>query len=78
MKRIVTMTIALVLLLFLVPIAIPGQTITTDTAIAATLLIRFATLWFGVGIGLIALTITQRRLGTISVPEESQVLSAEC
>jgi len=66
------------MLLFLVPIAIPGQTINKDTAIAATLLIRFATLWFGVGIGLIALTITQRRLGTISVPEESPVLSAEC
>ena len=65
------------MLLFLVPVALAGQTITADTAIAATLLIRFATLWFGVGIGLIALTITQRRLGTIAVPEESQVVSAK-
>ncbi len=39
---------------------------TQNIAVAATLLIRFSTLWFGVGLGLIALTITQRRLGSIS------------
>jgi glycosyltransferase 2 family protein len=65
------------MLLFLVPVAMPGQAISRDTAIAATLLIRFATLWFGVGIGLIALTITQRRLGTFSAPEDAKVLSAK-
>lgn len=37
-----------------------------NVAVAATLLIRFSTLWFGVGLGLIALTITQRRLGNIA------------
>jgi hypothetical protein len=33
--------------------------------VAATLLIRFSTLWFGVGLGLIALTFMQRRLGSL-------------
>ncbi len=57
------------MLQFLVPaqlaIAMPQ-----DTAVAATLLIRFATLWFGVGIGLFCLTLLQRHLGTgTAVPE---------
>ncbi len=40
-----------------------------DTAVAATLLIRFATLWFGVGLGLASLMLMQRRIGRISLDE---------
>jgi uncharacterized membrane protein YbhN (UPF0104 family) len=32
-------------------------------AVVATLLIRFCTLWFGVGVGVIALLLFRRRLG---------------
>jgi uncharacterized protein (TIRG00374 family) len=53
------------MLLFLVPAYIAGFTMTQDIAVAATLLIRFSTLWFGVGLGLIALTFMQRRLGSL-------------
>jgi glycosyltransferase 2 family protein len=51
-----------------------------DTAVAATLLIRFATLWFGVGIGLIGLTMIQRRIGRLDldrVEEERGMALAE-
>jgi len=44
-----------------------------DTAVAATLLIRFATLWFGVGIGLVSLLVMQRRIQSA----ESRVQSPE-
>ena len=44
---------------------ITGFVMTQNVAVAATLLIRFVTLWFGVGIGLIALTFMERRLGRI-------------
>lgn len=49
----------------LVPIALaPAVTVMSkDTAVAATLLIRFSTLWFGVAIGLIALSLVQRVIG---------------
>ncbi len=60
------------MLQFLIPaqlaIAMPQ-----NTAVAATLLIRFSTLWFGVGIGLICLTLVQRHLGTMALPEEKAV-----
>jgi uncharacterized protein (TIRG00374 family) len=56
------------MLLFLIP-RYTTFPIEQNVAVAATLLIRFATLWFGVGLGLIALTIMQRRLGRISLPE---------
>ena len=48
-----------------VPRYIAGFVMTSNIAVAATLLIRFATLWFGVGLGLIALTFMQRRLGSL-------------
>jgi glycosyltransferase 2 family protein len=44
-----------------------GSNIGQDVAVAANLLIRFATLWFGVGIGLVALGMMQRRLGRINL-----------
>src|SRR5438105_13032896 len=53
---------------------VPGQLhipMPQDLAVAATLLIRFATLWFGVGIGLVCLTFTQRRFGRLIVEEGS-------
>ncbi|MEO8287644.1 MAG: lysylphosphatidylglycerol synthase transmembrane domain-containing protein [Chloroflexota bacterium] len=53
------------MLQFLVPRYITGFVMTQNIAVAATLLIRFSTLWFGVGLGLIALTLIQRRLGSI-------------
>ena len=56
------------MLIFLVP-AYLGPAMPQDTAVAATLLIRFTTLWFGVAIGLIALAIMQRRLGKISLSD---------
>lgn len=67
------------MLQFLVPAQL-GIAMTESTAVAATLIIRFATLWFGVGIGLVALAFMQRRLGKLALPEEeaAQVLSAEC
>ena len=49
------------LLLFLVPAHL-GIAMSQDTAVAATLLIRFATLWFGVGLGLISLMIMQSKV----------------
>lgn len=42
---------------------------THNAAVAATLLIRFCTLWFGVSIGLVSLVVFQRRLRTVSSPE---------
>jgi uncharacterized protein (TIRG00374 family) len=67
------------MLQFLVPAQL-GIAMTESTAVAATLIIRFATLWFGVGIGLVALAFMQRRLGRLALPEEepTPVLSAEC
>ena len=52
---------------------------TQNIAVAATLLIRFSTLWFGVAIGLIALTITQKRLDRLPVspaPEDEKSLAS--
>jgi uncharacterized protein (TIRG00374 family) len=67
------------MLIFLVPayLLVPMP---QDTAVAATLLIRFATLWFGVGIGLIGLTMIQRRIGKLdlaTVEEEPVMALAE-
>jgi uncharacterized protein (TIRG00374 family) len=42
-----------------------GVTITQPIAAAATVMIRFATLWFGVGLGFICLFIVQRRFGRV-------------
>lgn len=52
---------------------IPVGEITRPIAGAATLLIRFATLWFGVTLGFICLLIVQRRFGgaTEQIEEES-------
>lgn len=61
------------MLQFLVPAYLAGVAMSQDTAVAATLLIRFATLWFGVGLGLVALTVMQRRIGRIEVAEEEVV-----
>ena len=36
---------------------------THDVAVAATLIVRFCTLWFGVGIGIIALASVRALLG---------------
>jgi uncharacterized protein (TIRG00374 family) len=49
-----------------------------STAAAATVLIRFFTLWFGVGVGLIALLLLSRRLGepdvsALETPETTSV-----
>ena len=47
---------------------VPGDTMTRSTAVAATLLIRFATLWFGVIIGVAALVALERGIATGVVP----------
>ena len=47
---------------------VPDDAMTRGTAVAATLLIRFATLWFGVIIGVIALAVLERRIVTGAVP----------
>lgn len=60
------------MLQFLVP-GQAGVAVTESTAVAATLIIRFATLWFGVGIGLVALGLMQRRLGKLALPEETSL-----
>ena len=67
------------MLKFLIPAQL-GIAVTESTAVAATLIIRFATLWFGVGIGLVALALMQRRLGRLALPAEDEpapALSAE-
>ena len=64
------------MLIFLVPPQL-GIPMPQDTAIAATLLIRFATLWFGVGIGLVSLLIMQRSLGGISVSDDPALRTVE-
>jgi uncharacterized protein (TIRG00374 family) len=64
------------MLLFLVPAQL-GLPMPQDTAVAATLLIRFATLWFGVGIGLVTLSVMQRRLGSLAPIEEEPVQGRE-
>ncbi|GAC1437752.1 MAG: lysylphosphatidylglycerol synthase transmembrane domain-containing protein [Chloroflexota bacterium] len=43
---------------------------TTQKAGAATLLIRFCTLWFGVSIGIVALFLFSRRFGTVRLEQE--------
>ncbi|MDQ6694006.1 MAG: flippase-like domain-containing protein [Chloroflexota bacterium] len=59
------------MLLFLVPGQLHlAQPFSQTAAVAATLLVRFATLWFGVIIGLIALTLTQRHLHDVPPAEE--------
>ncbi|HUS14012.1 MAG TPA: lysylphosphatidylglycerol synthase transmembrane domain-containing protein [Chloroflexia bacterium] len=47
---------------------LPVGVITHPVGTAATLLIRFATLWFGVALGFIALAIAQMRFGQITEP----------
>jgi uncharacterized membrane protein YbhN (UPF0104 family) len=47
---------------------IPDDAMTRSVAVAATLLIRFATLWFGVIIGGIALVVLERGIATGTVP----------
>ena len=64
------------MLIFLVPPQL-GIPMPQDTAIAATLLIRFATLWFGVGIGLVSLLVMQRSLGGISMSDDATLRSVE-
>jgi len=56
-------SVAGMLLLFL-----PGDEMTRGTAVAATLLIRFATLWFGVIIGVVALAMLERGIASGVVP----------
>ncbi|MGE5139605.1 MAG: lysylphosphatidylglycerol synthase transmembrane domain-containing protein [Rudaea sp.] len=46
-----------------------GISITQPIAAAATLMIRFATLWFGVGIGFLCLFLTRRRFHHSPVPD---------
>jgi uncharacterized membrane protein YbhN (UPF0104 family) len=48
---------------------LPVGVISTTVGTAATLLIRFATLWFGVALGFIALAIAQMRFGRLIVPD---------
>jgi uncharacterized protein (TIRG00374 family) len=60
------------MLILLVPPNL-GVPMSQDTAVAATLLIRFATLWFGVGIGLVALMVMQSKLSSL----KSQVSPAD-
>jgi uncharacterized protein (TIRG00374 family) len=48
---------------------LPVGVISTTVGTAATLLIRFATLWFGVALGFIALAIAQVRFGRLTVPD---------
>jgi len=64
------------MLIFLVPLSGTGVAISHSTAVAATLIIRFATLWFGVGIGLVALMLMQRQLGKLALPEDRASLEA--
>jgi uncharacterized membrane protein YbhN (UPF0104 family) len=47
---------------------VPGDAMTRSTAVAATLLIRFATLWFAVIIGVVALVALERGIATGVVP----------
>ncbi|MEO5951464.1 MAG: lysylphosphatidylglycerol synthase domain-containing protein, partial [Chloroflexia bacterium] len=54
------------MLQFLIP-RYTAFVMTQNIAVAATLLIRFSTLWFGVAIGLIALTLSERRLSRLPV-----------
>ena len=61
-------SIAGLLTLFGQPPSLPNAVITPGVATAATLLIRFATLWFGVAIGFVALAIAQARFGKIVEP----------
>ncbi len=56
------------MLYILAPIALAVE-MSKSTAVAATLLIRFSTLWFGVAIGLIALSIVQRVIGNPTGPD---------
>ncbi len=44
-----------------------GGTITTATAVAATLLTRFATLWFGVLVGLAFMVLARRRISRLGM-----------
>ncbi len=59
------------LLAFGRPPWLPGAEITQPVSAAATLMIRFATLWFGVALGFLCLLLVRRRFGTI--PPESPV-----
>jgi uncharacterized membrane protein YbhN (UPF0104 family) len=47
---------------------LPVGVISTSVAVAATLMIRFATLWFGVALGFIALAVAQVRFGRLEEP----------
>lgn len=58
------------MLIFLIPAQL-GIAMPQDTAVAATLLIRFSTLWFGVAIGIFCLTLLQRHLSSVeTTPDE--------
>jgi uncharacterized protein (TIRG00374 family) len=50
---------------------LPGGTITTSIAAVATLMIRFATLWFGFLLGLVCLAIVSRRSASSTQKTES-------
>lgn len=50
---------------------LPVGTISISVASAATLMIRFATLWFGVALGFIALGLAQMRFGRIAADPEA-------
>ena len=64
------------MLMFLIP-RYTTYPMEQNIAVAATLLIRFATLWFGVALGLIALTIMQRRIGRIELSEADEAAAAK-
>ncbi len=55
------------------PPFLPDYTINESTAIVATLLIRFATLWFGVLCGIVATVIFYLRYGSIGKLETSEI-----
>lgn len=57
---------------------LPVGTITATTSAAATLMIRFATLWFGWLLGLLCLAIVSRRFGQdIEMPDSAQETNVE-
>jgi glycosyltransferase 2 family protein len=63
------------MLQFLIPAQL-AIAMTQDTAVAATLLIRFSTLWFGVAIGLFCLTLLQRHLGSVEIVPDEEASTA--
>lgn len=50
--------------------------ITSATAVAATLLTRFATLWFGVAVGLLFMLLARRRIASLAVRDRADAAVA--